>query len=387
MSFSYIEWRKHENIRPAKIPNKEKYYLDLENIEHSWTGRIDASNAYIMEAEQLLINAMELFELGYFDCAYYSLRTAIEVSTTMVYLVDMPYEKKKSLSNSWSNNENFPMQSQMLRQLTEQGDIFRDMKERMPCFFKSVRELSQELNKHVHKQGFQHYYLTRNHPIHQKDSLEPFVETFEQYLKRCIGVVAVMRLAIDPFPIVLMDEEILLRCFDSMTDPYSDAFVQEYIGQDVIEEYKNTDIFKGTYDSIIVEEKKKPALFEVYKHHFIDRTSMAEITEQLHLLPREYALIVIMVSACSKIVKAYIYDGLMMFFTDNKTNRKKLSWSGEEFQKFSKADSIINQEYDEVFISVFSIDGEEYYVEHNEKLNQEDTNSILTAVREYLQQA
>ena len=68
MSNSYIEWRRQENLRPAKIPNKEKYYLDLMNIEHSWTGRIDANNAYIMEAEQLLINSMELFELGYGSC-------------------------------------------------------------------------------------------------------------------------------------------------------------------------------------------------------------------------------------------------------------------------------------------------------------------------------
>lgn len=40
-----------------------------------------------MEAEQQLINAIELYELGYFDCAYYSLRSAIDLSTTMVFYV------------------------------------------------------------------------------------------------------------------------------------------------------------------------------------------------------------------------------------------------------------------------------------------------------------
>lgn len=85
MSFS--EHRKTQNLRPIELKNKEKFYLDLMNIEHSWTGRMDTSagNTFIMEAVQLIVNSMELFELGYFDCAYYSLRTAVEISTTMVF--------------------------------------------------------------------------------------------------------------------------------------------------------------------------------------------------------------------------------------------------------------------------------------------------------------
>ena len=65
---TYVLWRKEENIRPIEIPNKSKLYYDLMNIEHSWSGRIDASiiNTFIMEAEQQLVNAIELFELGYF---------------------------------------------------------------------------------------------------------------------------------------------------------------------------------------------------------------------------------------------------------------------------------------------------------------------------------
>ena len=93
MSYSYIEWRKNKNIRPLHLPNKEIFYMDLVNIEHSWSGRMDVwntGNTFVMEAEQQLINAIELFEQGYFDCAYYSLRSAVDVSTTMVFLADMP---------------------------------------------------------------------------------------------------------------------------------------------------------------------------------------------------------------------------------------------------------------------------------------------------------
>ena len=81
MDNHYVEWRRHQNIRPLKLKNKEKFYDDLINIEHSWSGRMDINvgNTFIMEAEQQLINAIELFEMGYFDCAYYSLRSAIDI--------------------------------------------------------------------------------------------------------------------------------------------------------------------------------------------------------------------------------------------------------------------------------------------------------------------
>ena len=66
MSNPLVEWRRHENIRTVKLPNKEQYYSDLMNIEHSWSGRIDGNlcNTFIMEAEQQLVNAIELFEMG-----------------------------------------------------------------------------------------------------------------------------------------------------------------------------------------------------------------------------------------------------------------------------------------------------------------------------------
>ena len=63
-----------------------------------------------------------------------------------------------------------------------------------------------------------------------------------------MGIVAIMRLAIDPFPILLMDEEILYRCFDSITDPYSEKFVDTYIGETIVDEYKKTRFYYETKD-------------------------------------------------------------------------------------------------------------------------------------------
>ena len=383
MSDPYLEWRKHENIRPLTIPNREKFFHDLINIEYSWSGRMDIGNignTFIIEAEQQLINAIELFELGYFDCAYYSLRSAVDLSTTMVYLADMPDEEKECLLNAWKETKDFPMQGQMIKQLSEKGNTFTDMKNKMSDFFTKSKELSGELNKYVHKQGLKHFYVSRSHPINSQKSQDTFINTFECHLKQCASIVAVMRLAIDPFPILLMDEEILYRCFDSMTEPYSSYFVDEYIGQCVIDAYKTTDIYQDTYESFINNERKNESVFNIIKHQYIDSRKMDDILVQLHLMSKEDIICTLMVYSCDKIVKTYCHGGLLMYFTDKNTNRKTHSRSGLDFKNFSDASKKINQPYDEAYISVFEFEDEAYYAEHNDKFDEQDLASIVGIV-------
>lgn len=382
MTESYINWRKREHLRAVVIPDKEQYYTDLINIEHSWSGRMDGNicNTFIMEAEQQLVNAIELFEEGYFDCAYYSLRSAVDISTTMVFLEDMPDDEREMFLTAWKSTAEFPMQGQMVKQLSQRGNVFVDMKEKMPKFFADAKNLSAELNKYVHKQGLQHFYISRNHPINQGKPQDPFVQAFEKYLQKCIGVVAVMRLAIDPFPILLMDDDILYRCFDSMTDPYSGEFVEKYIGISTVEQYKQTELYVGTYESFSEMEKKNEATFNVMKHQYIDSNKMDEIFEQLHLLTKDDIISVLLVSSCSKTVKVYSTHGLSMYFTDRNTNRTAMSWSGMDFKNFAEAENLINQPYDEAYISVLVFGDTPYFVEHNELLNAEEIGRMVGIV-------
>lgn len=379
MDNQYIEWRKHENLKPLKLKNKEKYYNDLINIEHSWSGRMNTNvgNTFIMEAEQQLINAIELFEMGYFDCAYYSLRSAIDISTTMVFLSDLPNDEREKYLDDWKQVKPFPLRNAMLKKLAKDGSIFVDMFEKMPNFFNQAKDLSERLNKYVHKQGLRHFYVSRNHPIHGKTPQDTFINNFETHLKECIGVVAVMRLAIDPFPILLMDEEILYRCFDSMTEPYADDFVNEYIGTEVLEEYKNTDFYSTTRQSFEGEEKKNEAIFSIIKHQYINTKKFDDILKQFHLLPMYDAISTLIAYICPKVTKVYTCDGLMMYFTDRNTNRTKMSWDSRDFKNFQNAQEKINQQYDEVFISVFKFKDEYYCVEHNELLENEDIAKIV----------
>lgn len=374
-----VEWRKKENIRPIELPNKEKWYRALLNIENSWSGRVDISNignTFIMEAEQMLVNAIELFEMGYFDSAYYSLRSAVDISTTMVFFADMPIDDRKKYLSSWKGTKYFPMQKKIVNLLSEQGYVFVDMKEKMPDFFKSTKSLSKKLNKYVHKQGLQHFYVLRNHHINFQKRINSFIKTFEYYLKKCIGVVAIMRLAIDPFPILLMDPNILYRCFDSITEPYSEEFVVEYIGEKYISEYKNTEIYIGTYNSFLSDPLKNEATFEVIKYQYIDTAKKDDIISQITLLSKTDIIAALLSFASNKVVKIYCDDGFQMYFTDRESNNTSTPYSSIDIKSIEDKGTEINNEYNEAFVSVFKFEEDMFMIEHNTTITQEEYADI-----------
>lgn len=382
-NFKYSEWRKNENIKRYEIPNVENYFEDLMNIEHSFSGRMDIplANTFIMEAVQLVVNSISLFELGYFDNAYYSLREAIEISTTIVYLSDMPDEERREKMEDWKNTKDFPMQGQMLNQLYQYGIVISDMKEKMESFFDEIKNVSKKINKCIHKLGLRFFYVSRNHPINMKKDDKVFIENYVDFLEKTIGIIAVMRLAIDPYPVLLMDEEILLRCFDSMTEAYKNEFVEKYITNETLKDYKKTEMYINHYNGHITEEKKNYAVFDIMKHQVIDTTKRKEILSQIHLLDNTNKIATYIALISKKVVKIYTYGGLQMYFTDRKTNRKALSWDGMEFKQFEESNEKFNQNYDEVFISVFTYNigdnkQESFFVEHNECLNDYDINLI-----------
>ena len=69
-------------INPIEFPNADDYVMDIYNISQANTGFVHAwdSNLFFEEASQLLVNAIRLFQMGYLDCAFYSLRQSLELS-------------------------------------------------------------------------------------------------------------------------------------------------------------------------------------------------------------------------------------------------------------------------------------------------------------------
>lgn len=375
---------KSKIIFPQSLPNKDKFYWDIQEIENSFSGRMDFDHIgiFIKEAGQLLLNAISLFEKGYFDCAYYSLRSALDVATTLVYFVDMPEEERNVKFSAWKENDHFPMKGEMIQALLKRGNILRDMKEKMPKFFDDAQKLSEKLNKYVHKQGFQNYYVVREHYFNSKPQ-DRFIQNFENNLKKCIGVIAVMRLAIDPFPVLLLDDEILCRCPGLLEEPYREDFVKEYIGEKYLEAYKTTEIYKGLYDYYMVQERKNEAVFNVIQYQIIDTSKKEEILSQIHLLGLDDIVCVTIAFACDKAVRLYPQElcELCVYYTDRKSNRINQKSYMKDSQRFSSNENKYNQPDDEVFISVFPFRDINYFVEHNEKLTDSDIETISNELK------
>jgi len=368
-----LDFNKHreaKNLIPVEVENKEEYYFDLMNIENSFTGRADVmfSNDFFLECSQLIINAIALFEMGYFDCAFYSLRQSLEISTTIVYFVDDDKENRKKEIRKWRNEERFPLQSQMINQLQQRNKEFKEIKDKMNVYFEEIESIKRKLNKYVHKQGFDKFYTIRNNSFKRKFNPQDLNEDFEQAIIKCIGAVAVFRLAIDPMPLLLNDNEIYVRTPQLMTDPYSDKFLDKYIGEHHINSYKQTQLYQDHYEHFIRNEAMTPAVMHVVKENFIQRDKIDEIFKQKHLLSLHDIVSCILIAFSTKIAIVYSYGGFNFYFSNTKSVKEKSGFSSDDFKGFSES-SRYNRPYHGAYLSYHKVESDDFFIEHNEEFN------------------
>ncbi|CAH8768632.1 hypothetical protein [Paenibacillus dendritiformis] len=375
---TYINFKEQEHIQPMELHNKKKYYTDLSNLEDSWTGRMDAklANTFIHESVRLVINAIVLFEKGYIDCAYYSLRQSLEISTTMVYLTELDPDKKKEELNKWKSQSNFPMYSQMLRFLKNNGNAFSDIKLKMDKYFEKLQKVKKYMNKYVHKQGFNTFYIARNCISSRKDESSRVTKDFEGCLVSCIGAIAVFRLAIDPFPVLLMDYEIYSRTIDLVTEPYTHEFVEEYIGEEAFEAYKRTDIYQGYYEYLMNEEKRQLSVLDVTKNKHIDKEKIDEILNQAHLLTKTDFIAVAIAGLSEKVAKIYCFNGWPFYTTSTRSVRSDLSFHSGTLKNIRDSNNHLNVPYDEAFLTYLVVESESFFLEHNEKFELDEYKSL-----------
>lgn len=143
-------------VHPIQLENAEEYLLDIDTIRYATTGNINAwdSNRFFEEATQMLINAIALFEKGFFDAAFYSMRESIEISIGTLYLT-----ANRERLREWQQQKNGFDNGVMAKFLREHEETFKEMREQMKPFFDNVWNTEKKINKYVHKQGFDKFYI------------------------------------------------------------------------------------------------------------------------------------------------------------------------------------------------------------------------------------
>lgn len=386
MEFNFLEQQEKRNLLPLEIPSKKNYFSDLFQLENSFVSRVDVfiANTFFMESVQLIKNGISLFEKGYFDSAYYSLRQSLETALTMVYLSDLEEDKREKELLKWKEKSRFPMYKAMSDLLEKQMAIFSDVKEKMSDYFDELEQTKRKLNKYVHKQGFDTFYVsrTRKH-FFNKTNQTDIIQEFEDFVEKCIGAITVFRLCIDPFPVLLMDEEIYTRTEVFMSDALSSEFIEKYVGIKNIEKYKQTNIYKDNYAYFIEFEKMLPAVLGVKKYKYIDKRKINEILSQRHLLRTKEIQAIAIAMMLEKVTRIMPSDFTVeLFWTNTKSVRERWGVSMEKYLELQNRDmTVLNFPIDNGFISTIDVGGENFLIEHNQVFDFEEFETFQAKAR------
>ena len=252
---------------------------------------------------------------------------------------------------------------------------------KMHGFFDNVWNVQKRMNKYIHKQGYASFYQVTRNPflVQQKGTSESqIIMDFEYYLKLCIGAVAIYRLAIDALPVVLMDEDIRLRTGDLITAPYSQEFVDTYIGNENIEAFKTTDIYKSFYESLQRNEKQNEAVYNLIHFQYYNREKMDDYEAQLHLCSFTDRVVMCLFTISNKISQVFV-DGIHWYYSDVRSNNKDkpITMGLSYFEDlFSNIENDFNLHYHNAFLSRCQINENYTYFEHNEILGEKEVECV-----------
>ena len=250
----------------------------------------------------------------------------------------------------------------------------------------NIEKINERINKHIHKQGYDFYYHYRHSIPSEKEHalVDSLIEEYEEFIELTIGVVAVFKLVLDPLPILLSEEEIENRLPDILTEPYSQLFMERYIGKKNIEEFKSTARYQDFKNDIASRPRLSDAVYDLWKWHIFERENAQQILDQIAQLSYKEKLVVLLALASNKVAHVYFYDGLLMFATDVKCDRTILSCSSDEFKQVRLSEHRMNVPFKNVLLTVFdTYDDDVCFVEHDTPFDAEEWFSLCKIVANF----
>lgn len=323
---------------------------------------------------------MKLFELGYFDCAFYSVRQAIELSLSGLYLFSNPDKIK-----GWKNLENgFELRTIVPELKVGKGE-FAEIKELFGDFFERIENEKMLINKYVHKQGYKSmYYYYNSFNAHEKpDRIATLTIDYETILHDTITVVALYRLVIDPYPILMLDEDIVSRMPDLMADSFSQSFVEKYISDEYVERYKKSKIYKTFYDYFKALPAQNEAVHALIHWQLFERKDYDCIKEQYNLLSL-HDLEAIDLFMCSEKIGAVIIDGCIDYHCETKLKDTSLIVGDAYYAKVFEGKEDFNIVHKGNYISRIHLNDSMTYLKHCDVLAKEEIERIIDVCGRYI---
>ncbi|WP_296884746.1 hypothetical protein [uncultured Methanobrevibacter sp.] len=253
----------------------------------------------------------------------------------------------------------------------------------MPNLKKDISKLLNEINNIVHNNGLDTLYSVRYHSL-DKDMSYKKLEEFITHFLKSIRILAIMRLILDPLPLIITDDEMYYRCPKIVIFPFSDELLS-IIGRKSVDEFKQTDTYKSMEEWILSFEKRNTAVNDFLMHNFIDLDKISDIYSQKHLIPENELKILDVCCCTNKIIYIVYGNGFYRFSTSSKhDNHIYNSLNIDELIKINDNHNICR---DNVHVSVMNIKGNNrmdlyknsyniIYLFHEEKLDDDEIKSI-----------
>lgn len=376
-------------VRPLALPNRDAYIIAIDEITGSMTFFLGepfrTTSNLLREAIVLLRNAVLLFERGFFDAAFYSLRQSVEVASTFVYFSELSEEDRKEKIANWESHiAKFPGEGEMLRQLESCGNMYKELKVEFPDFFERLTCFRKKINKYVHKQGYKCFYTYLAFHMEQTKTL---TEEFEWFLNESITIVVVFRMILDPLPLLLLDDELCYRLPGVPTFPFSPEFVEKYMGGDFLEKYKKTTLYKTFEESVLQKPKYSETMYAFKNDDVIPRDKIAELECHLEDFSLSERIVLQLVKRLEKITRIHLLDGLITYFTD-KPGVIMNSYSSREFVKLRQGEERDNLLFRDGYLSLvcapsdFGAGEDCYFIETLEPFLEEELVLIKAVVKE-----
>lgn len=389
-----VQLIRDENMKRSIIPNKDEL---LQYIHRSvpLTGRSDIlyCNPFLNEANKLLENAIFLYEDGYFDCAFYSIRQASELLDTMLYIT----HKNEETMKYWKDKERFPSDSKMRTELggkpqkgkkkeKEDGnaknkphEAYAEIKALLKDYFKKHTALKDQANKVIHKQGFDTFYIIRNNPIcSRQSSVDEELEFFLKFLKYTIGISKIINIILDPMSLVLADENVSNKIYeDSITEPVDVGYFEEYLDMpDVISRIKSSHYYQEFIKQFKNKDDMNSAVCNVIRGRYWDIKSLDIIELQSNMLNEyEYCMFEIL-KLSIRVVFFYLTGVFGFYITSINNDYQMYGFREAEFQSILNENVQFNNRYKNSYISFINIKDRVLYFEHNELLNNNEIDAL-----------
>lgn len=319
MDYGRGSWRSALRSCACRDLDFAHLYGLIDNLADSFSGVLitPSFNQYLIESCQLFANSLALVEQGYFDAAFYSVRQAGEVMMTGALFADLDDEEREKKYEGWQRLERFPSSNGLCAELKKKGQTFSALAEQMPGLEDLFSSLNSKANKYIHKQGFSSFYSLPR--AQERERAKKIAADFEAYFRRVLSVCAILRLTVDPFPILLEDPECAWRFPDSLTMPFSDGFISECLDDELVAQFKQTDYYRSWLDSIksMFPRLCEPAYWAAAAEH-VDLAKLGAILGDLDKLPFRVASAVLLIASSSPwSVAVHMYGGFYQFTCSN----------------------------------------------------------------------